>query len=238
MNDWADFDQIWSEASLGEGEQIIYYILYINGGSGPPGGWGAGPNRGNIANSLKSFFFCRNERICSIFGLKHPWVKGNEFCINRGSGPPVAWGAGPNRGNIANFSLKSFFFCRNERICSIFGQKHPWWKGNTFCLNGGSGPPGGWGAGPNTGYIANSLKSFFFCRNERICSIFGLKHPWVKGNEFCINRGSSPPGAWGAGPNRGNIANYSLKSFFFCRNERIWSIFGVEHPWVKGKHFV
>ena len=63
--------------------------------------------------------------ISTKLGTKHPWVKGNQVCSNKGLHPF------PREDN-SNNTLTTF---TTSPISTILGTKHPWVKGIQVCTN-------------------------------------------------------------------------------------------------------
>jgi len=56
------------------------------------------------------------------------------------------------------------------------------------------------------------LKVYYTSKAQQNVTKFGVKHHWGKGNQFGIHEGVGPPGARGAGPNKGNNGIYFKSS--------------------------
>jgi len=61
--------------------------------------------------------------------VKHPWGKGNQFCINEDAGLQGARGAGPNMGNMGT-SFKDYYTRMVQQNVTVVDVKHHWGKGN------------------------------------------------------------------------------------------------------------
>jgi len=89
--------------------------------------------------------------------VKHPWGKGNQCCINKGTGPPGAREVGPNSGN-KGISFKDYSSRMAKQNVTKLFVKHHLGEGNQFCINEGAGPPEARGLGPTMGNKGISFK--------------------------------------------------------------------------------
>ena len=83
QNHWANFNQTWHDASLGEGDFTLFKWRTV---SFPKGEIITIITKIHKQN-LKILFSRTTDPISTNFGTKHPWVKGIQVCSNEGPHP-------------------------------------------------------------------------------------------------------------------------------------------------------
>jgi hypothetical protein len=129
-----------------------------------------------------------------------------------------------------NFYIFDFFSRTTGPILTRLGTDHLWGKGFQVCSNEGdcSSP-----RGDNSKSIKihwKFLKIFFSITSWPNSIKLGTNYPWVKGIQFCSNKGPSP---LQRGDNRKNVKMGwgHLKIFFSRTTGPNLTRLGTNHPW-------
>ena len=123
QNHWANFNQTWHKASLGEGNSSLFKRRALP--------FSKGRYLRNIKNTLTKFKNLLLQNHWANFPhivTMHPWVKGIQVCSNEGP-RPFPRGDDYKLAKIHWRNLKIVISRTTEPISTKLGTKHPWERG-------------------------------------------------------------------------------------------------------------